>query len=172
MAELIILKFDETYGAQAALAGVRALEELDYAWIDDLAVVERHASGRVSTHTAHGSVTEGAFWGGLAGMFVGLLFPPIGFLALWAAGAGAGAVTGAVLKEHGIDKALLQEVRAELDKGTSALILIGASGDAEEMSRAFEQYHPTKIIRHELPDATLETMRSALGDAEQAASES
>jgi len=45
MAELIRLKFDSTYGAQSAMASVRALEELDYAWTDDVAIVEK-AQGR------------------------------------------------------------------------------------------------------------------------------
>lgn len=172
MAELIVLKFDDTYGAQAALSAVRALEELDYAWVDDVAVVERHRSGRVSTHTSHGSVAEGAFWGGIAGMFVGLLFPPVGFLALWAAGLGAGALTGAAVKEQGLDKKMLDEIRNELDKGTSALILIGASGDADQMARAFERYKPSKVIRHEIPDKTVDELKSKLADAEQHAASS
>jgi uncharacterized membrane protein len=169
MAELIVLEFDDTYGAQAALAAVRALQELDYAWVDDIAVVERHRSGRISTHTSHGSVAEGAFWGGMAGIFVGLLFPPVGFLALWAAGLGAGAVTGAAVKEHGLDKKMLDEIRGDLDKGTSALLLIGASGDADQMARAFEPYKPVKVVRHEIPNETVENLKSALSEAEQSA---
>lgn len=169
MADLIVMKFDDTYGAQAALNAVRALQELRYAWVDDVAVVERHKSGRVSTHTTHGSVAGGALWGGLAGMFVGLLFPPVGFLALWAAGMGAGAITGAATKEIGLDKNMLDEVRGELDKGTSALILIGAKGDADEMARAFEPYKPAKVIRHELPEPQVENLKQALSDADKAA---
>lgn len=172
MADLIVLKFDDTYGGQSALAGVRALQELNYAWVDDVAVVERHRSGRVSTHTSHGSVAEGAFWGGIAGIFVGLLFPPVGFLALWATGLAAGAVAGEAVKEHGLDKAMLAEIRGELDKGTSALILIGATGDVDEMARAFAQYKPAKVIRHEIPDKTVDDLKTKLSDAEQVAADS
>lgn len=46
MADLILLKFDDPYGAQKALASVRALVELHYAWVDDIAVIEKHRSGR------------------------------------------------------------------------------------------------------------------------------
>ena len=169
MADLIVLKFDDTYAAQGALTAVRALQDLDYAWIDDVAVVERHQSGRVSTHTTHGSVAEGAFWGGLAGIFVGLLFPPVGFLALWAAGLGAGAITGEAIKEHGLDKKMLNDIRNELDKGTSALLLIGATGDVDEMTRAFDLYKPVKVIRHPIDDKTVENMKGALADAEKTA---
>jgi uncharacterized membrane protein len=172
MADLVVLRFDDTHGAQAALAAVRALQELNYAWVDDVAVVERHRSGRVSTHTAHGSVAEGAFWGGIAGIFVGLLFPPVGFLALWATGLAAGAVAGEAVKEHGLDKAMLADIRGELDKGTSALILIGAKGDADEMAHAFEPYRPSKVIRHEIPDKTVDDLKTRLSDAEQVAADS
>jgi hypothetical protein len=55
------------------------------------------------------------------------------------------------MKEHGIDKEMLSESRGELDDGTSALKLIGAKGDADEMARAFELYKPSKVIRHESP---------------------
>ena len=89
--EVIMLKFDDTYGAQQAMSAVRALTELDYAWLEDVAIVERHNSGRISTHTTHGSVAAGAAWGGLTGLLVGLLFPPLGFLAIWAGGMAVGA---------------------------------------------------------------------------------
>lgn len=56
MADLITLTFDSPYGAQAALNAVRAREDLPCAWIDDVAVVEKHHSGRVSLHTPHGQL--------------------------------------------------------------------------------------------------------------------
>lgn len=169
MADLIVLKFDTTYGAQQAMNGVRALTELNYAWLEDVAVVERHRSGRYSTHTTHGSSTGGALLGGLTGMFVGLLFPPVGFLALWAAGLGVGAIVGEVAKKHGIDPALLQRVQGSLDKDQSGLILIGAHGDADEMARAFEQYHPVDIIRESIPDEAVTNLKETLEAHEDAA---
>ena len=61
--EVIMLKFDDTYGAEKAMSAIRALTELDYAWLEDVVIVERHNSGRVSTHTTHGSVAAGAALG-------------------------------------------------------------------------------------------------------------
>jgi uncharacterized membrane protein len=159
--ELVVLKFDNTYGAQAAMTAVRALSEMNYAWIDDVAVVERHNSGRVATHTTHGSVTAGAAWGGLAGLFVGILFPPA-ILGWWAAGAVGGALIEKATKETGLDKAMLDEIKDELGKGNSALILIGLSGDTDQMAKAFEKYNPSKIIRHDMPDKTVENLKEAL----------
>ena len=45
-ADVILLKFNDTYGAQSALAAVRALTELDKAWVDGVAVAS--VGGRVA----------------------------------------------------------------------------------------------------------------------------
>lgn len=162
MADLIVLTFDETHGAQGAMAAVRDLTELDKAWVDDIAVVERHRSGRISTHTTHGSVTAGAYFGGLTGMLIGLLFPPFGFLAMLAVGAGAGALTQRLIKETGLDKDMLQEIKDALEKGTSALLMIGAEGDVDEMAHAFDAYGPTSTIRRPLADKTVDGLREGM----------
>ena len=169
MSDLIVMKFADTYGAQAAMNAVRALTEMRYAWIDDVAVVERHKSGRVSTHTTHGSVTGGALWGGLAGMIIGLLWPPAIFLGLWGIGMGAGALIEKLTKETGLDEDMLNEIRAALDKGTSALILIGATGDIDEMSRAFEPYKPVDVIRKDIPEDTVENLKAKLEEGDKVA---
>ena len=164
MADLIMLKFDDPYGAQRALAAVRALEELDYAWVDDIAVVEKHRSGRVALHTPHGSMAQGAFWGGLAGLVAFWWFPPAWFLGGWLAGMGGGALIGEAMKKSGVDHELVDKVKSELTDGTSALLLIGASGDADEMARAFESHRPTSVVRETIPEATIENLKEALGD--------
>lgn len=168
MADLVVLTFDDTYGAQRALAAARALEELRYAWIDDVAVVEKHKGGFVTLHTPHGSATRGAMWGGLLGLLLFWWFPPAWFLGGWLGGLGGGALIGEAMKHSGFDESLTREVKAELTPGTSALLLIGASGDAEEMARAFQPYHPTKVMRHALPDQTVENLKAALGNHETA----
>jgi uncharacterized membrane protein len=162
MADLIVLKFDDTYGAQQALAAVRALEEMNFAWADDVAVVERHKSGRVSLHTPHGSSAGGALWGGLIGMLLFWWFPPGWFVAGWLGGMGAGALAGEAMKKSGLDQNLVDSIKDELTNGTSALLLIGASGDADQMAKAFEKYHPTKVIREPIPDETVENLKEAL----------
>lgn len=160
--EVIMLKFNDTYGAQKAMSAVRALTELEYAWLEDVAILERHRSGRVSTHTTHGSVAAGAVWGGLTGMIVGLLFPPLGFIALWAGGMAIGAGVEKATKETGLPHGFLEKVRKELTKGSSALILFGATGDTEEMAKAFDRYNPASIVREHIADETVDTMKKAL----------
>lgn len=164
MADLIALKFDDTYGAQSALNAVRALTELRYAWVDDVAVVEMHKSGRISTHTPHGSVAGGAVWGGLIGMLLFWWFPPAWFIGGWLGGIGVGALVGEASKRAGLDPKLIDDVKGQLTKNTSMLLLIGAEGDADQMARAFEPYHPTNVIRHTMPEETVDNLKEALSE--------
>ena len=108
MADLITLKFDEVHGAQAAMAAVRALEELHYAWIDDVAIVEKHKGGRIATHSPHGSVAAGAWLGALVGLLLFFWFPPAWFLAGWVGGGAIGGLIGKAMKDAGMDDELIE----------------------------------------------------------------
>lgn len=168
MAELIMLKFDSPYGAQGALSDVRALEELHHAWLDDVATVEKHKGGFVALHTPHGSALRGAFYGSLIGLLLFWWFPPAWFFGGWLGGMGGGALIGEAMKRSGIDETFVDQVKSELTPGTSALFLIGARSDTEEMARAFEEHHPISAIRHPLPEPTLENLKKELGAREKA----
>ncbi|MDQ1379875.1 MAG: hypothetical protein QOJ71_594 [Actinomycetota bacterium] len=163
MADLIVLTFDNPYGATRALAGVRALEELHYAWIDDVAVIEKHKSGFVTIHSPHGSPATGAWVGGLLGLLLFWWFPPAWFFGGWLAGLGIGALVGETMAKVGLDKRMVDEIKSELKPGTSALLLMGARGDVDEMSRAFEQYRPTHVLRYDIADDVVEKLKAALG---------
>lgn len=164
MADLIVLKFDTPYGANRALAAARALEELRYAWIDDVAVVEKHKTGLVTIQSPHGSPATGAWWGGLLGLLLFWWFPPAWFFGGWLAGLGIGALAGEAMAKVGLDKKVVDEIKSELKPGTSALLLMGARGDADEMSRAFEPYHPTQVMRYDISDDIVEKLKAALGN--------
>jgi hypothetical protein len=62
-----------------------------------------------------------------------------------------------------IDDGLVDQVKSELTPDV-ALLLIGASGDADQMTRAFEAHHPTSVIRRPLSDETVEHLKRAVGD--------
>ncbi len=166
MADLIAIKFDSTYGAQSALAAVRALEELHYAWVDDVAVIERHSSGRVSTHTPHGSVAGGALFGAIIGMLLFFWFPPAWFLGGWIGGAGIGALVGKAMKDSGLDENMVEDVKGQLTNDTSMLLLIGATGDADQMAHAFEPYKPVSVTRHAVSEDTVEGLKAAFEEAQ------
>ena len=131
------LKFDTTYGASEALNKVRAASELGYTWVEDVAVIERHHSGRIATHTPHGSVKTGAGWGALLGAIVGVFFPPAGFLAITGIGAGTGALIEKAQKESYVPQDIFDEVKDDLEKGTSALLVVGETVTVGEVEAAF-----------------------------------
>ncbi len=164
MADLITLKFDEVHGAQAAMSAVRALEELHYAWIDDVAIVEKHKGGRIATHSPHGSVAAGAWLGALVGLLLFFWFPPAWFLAGWVGGGAIGGLIGKALKDAGMDDKMIESVKAELTPDSSMLVLIGASGDADQMARAFEPYKPVSVNRHHIDDQTVENLKAKFAD--------
>ena len=165
MADLIVLKFDNAHGATRALSAVQALEELRYAWMDNVAVVEKHKAGFATIHTPHGSPSRGTWYGGLLGLLIFWWFPPAWFFGGWLAGLGIGALVGEEMAKADLDKKMIDEIKSELTPGTSALLLIGAEGDADEMKRAFERYHPVNVLRFNLSDDTVQKLKDALGNA-------
>ena len=171
MADLIVLKFDDVYGAERALSAVRALEELRYAWIDDVAVVKKHKGGFVTIHTPNGDPATGALWGGILGLLLFWWFPPAWFFGGWLASLGLGALIGEAMARAGLDKKMIEEIKSELTPGTSALLLIGATVDVDEMARAFEPYHPVSVKRYTLDEHTVERLKEALGNGTESSPE-
>lgn len=166
MTELIMLTFDSPYGAQQALSDVRALDQLHYAWLDDVATVEKHEGGFVALHTPHGSALRGAFYGSLIGLLLFWWFPPAWFFGGWLGGMGGGALIGEAMKRSGIDETFVDQVKSVLTPGTSALFLIGARSDTDEMARELEEHHPSRVIRHTLLEPTLESLKKEMGTQE------
>ncbi|MDJ0791303.1 MAG: DUF1269 domain-containing protein [Acidimicrobiia bacterium] len=159
------LVFDDTYGASQALNKVRAAQELGYTWIDDVAIIERHNSGRIATHTPHGSVKAGAAWGGLLGALVGIFFPPGGFLAITGLGAAGGAAIEKAQKESYIPQEAFDEIKDSLEKGTSALLVIGETTMIGEVEAAFATQY-AREIKHQLDADQLEELKDKIGEGE------
>ncbi len=153
-AEVVVFVWDSTYGAFGALADLRR-HHADAEWLDHLAVVERHRSGRVATHTTHGSVVEGAAWGALAGGLVGMLFGPAGVLLGAAAAGAAGAALEDVVKETGLPENLLADVRRSLEKQSSALVFVGHTDEAEVVVSAVDELAPDGMVRHGISEQAL-----------------
>ncbi len=155
------LVFDDTYGASQALNKVRAAAELGYTWVDDVAIIERHHSGRIATHTPHGSTKSGAGWGGLLGALVGVFFPPGGFLTITGLGAAGGAAIEKAQKEAYVPDDLFDEIKDSLEPGTSALLVIGETTVVGEVESAFAAQY-AKEIKRELDADQMEELRQKL----------
>jgi uncharacterized membrane protein len=93
------------------------------------------------SHTGF-STAGGAVWGGFWGLLFGtLLLVPI---AGWAMGAGLGALVGH-LRDQGIDQTFQQQVRDQLQPGTSALFMMINHVTPDKAIVALNQYGGTVI---------------------------
>jgi uncharacterized membrane protein len=100
----------------------------------------------VQTHRKKGKYAAGgAGIGLLAGVLLG---GPIGGLIV---GAGLGAVTGA-MKDFGIDNTDIEVIRARLQPGTSALLLLGHVTDRDDFVAKLRSYDPKVISTSLTPE--------------------
>jgi len=121
------------------------------------------ADGKHHVHTSHGgaSAGAGAWWGGFWGFLFGLLFsiPVLGM----ALGAGMGALFGH-MGEKGIDKAFQQQVRDQLQPGTSALFMVIEQATPDKAIAALQQYGGT-VIKTSLSEEDTKKLQEALQPA-------
>lgn len=175
--ELASVAFHHENGAERAYADARERARGE-SWLDEVAFVEVHRHGRIvirGTFAGHyldidgeGDVTgHGAATGMVAGAVVGLALGPVGLAVGLAGGAMAG---GLVDASHGPEEsgALFDDIRADVPKGSSAIVLFAAPAHVDAMARAFEGTG-AKVVRHSLSEAQVEALRRAVADAPPAA---
>ncbi|WP_411701005.1 DUF1269 domain-containing protein [Conyzicola sp.] len=133
MATLSVWKFDTATGADDAGRTLRALHDGALVTLHDAAVVSWDIDDRKpKTRSLDESLGAlgGAFWGFLVGLifFVPLLGTAIGLA--------AGALS-ASLRDVGIDDAFIEQVRASVTPGTSALFVLSSDAVTDEVRKAF-----------------------------------
>ncbi len=121
MPDLIAIGYDDTSTAVSAMDEVVRLSHDLVIQPDAVAAIVRGDDGKFRTITNQHEVGTGATWGMFWGFFFGLLFF-IPFLGM-AFGAGFGALMGKITKSS-IDKNFQEQVRAQVQPGTSALFMI------------------------------------------------
>ena len=106
--------------------------------IDDSAIVTMGQDGKAKVkNAADVGVKWGAVGGGMFGLLlVGLFLGPIGAILI---GAGAGALIGKAFG-LGIDKKFLEQVKAAVTPGTSALCVVVRKGDPNVFFGAIRPY--------------------------------
>jgi uncharacterized membrane protein len=170
MATLVAIGYPDQATAEEARATVQQLEADLVIQASQVASINRDLEGKYHVHTTHGgaSTGAGAVWGGFWGLLFGLLFfvPFAG----WAVGAGLGALFGH-LGEKGIDKAFQQEVRDQLQPGTSALFMIIEQVTPDKAIAALEKYGGT-VIRTSLSEEDTKKLQEALQAPEPASAPS
>ena len=152
--------------AEQARETVQQLEAELIIQADQVASINRDLEGKYHVHTSHGGASAGggAAWGGFWGFLFGLLFfIPVFGLVL---GAGMGALFGH-FGEKGIDKAFQEQVRDQLQPGTSALFMIIEQATPDKAVAALSQYGGT-VIKTSLSDEDTKKLQDALQPPAQA----
>jgi uncharacterized membrane protein len=166
MATLVAIGYGDEATAERARDTVAQLESELIIQADQVASINRDLDGKYHVHTSHGGASAGggAWWGGFWGFLFGLLFF-IPFFGL-ALGAGMGALFGH-FGEKGIDKAFQEQVRDQLQPGTSALFMIIEQATPDKAVAALSQYGGT-VIKTSLSDEDTKKLQDALQPPEQA----
>jgi uncharacterized membrane protein len=126
----------------------------------DVAMIRKDADGKIHVEK-HEKPTQHGAWGGIAvGALVGVLFPP-SVLAAAAVGGIAGGIGGHLKK--GISRDDARELGDVLEKGQSALVVIGESRVEEQLDKALTRAE--KSIEKEI-DADARDLERELRQAE------
>lgn len=166
MATLVAIGYPEEATAEQARAVVQNLEADLIIQADQVAAISRDAQGAYHVTTTHGgtSAGAGAWWGGFWGLLFGLLFfiPFAG----WALGAGFGALFGH-LGKNAIDKQFQEQVRDQVQPGTSALFMVIEQATPDKAIAALHQFGGT-VIKTSLSEEDTAKLQEALASQEPA----
>lgn len=134
MTTLTVLKFPTAEGAGEMVAQLQDLQRQQLITVQDAAIVtwpvgaKKPKTKQLSDATGVGAL-GGAFWGMLFGL---LFFVPLFGLAI---GAGIGALM-AHFANYGIDQGFIDQVRAKITPGTSALFLMTSGAVVDRVAEA------------------------------------
>jgi uncharacterized membrane protein len=160
MDQLFVLTFDTEESATQALHALRGLEGADKIHFEDTAVVTRDADGTAHVKNEASAAAEvGAGVGGMVGLMVaGVLFPVVGLAVGAAIGAGIGA-----LAHKGVDGKFVDEVKADLEPGKSALFMVTQQANAGLLVAALRPYSG-KVIQTSVDEEFEASLNAALKD--------
>lgn len=159
--------------ADEVLTGYQALHPTDHEWAENVGVIERHKTGRISIYGALGSDESwneegakplvGLSAGGVTGMLLGALAGPAGVAAFGTLGLALGGLFGAA-DEEDTDQPTFDIIRSKLGKDSSALVLLADEGFVDRLvattgKDAREVYQ--QKVREELRGRLDEALREA-----------
>jgi uncharacterized membrane protein len=157
MSDLIVVTFDDLEGARAAMSEIRRLEAENVIELEDTAIVERSADGAVHVKNELTGATEtGAVIGALAGAILLFFFPVAGL----AIGAAAGAAIGSLF-QTGVEPKFVDDVKAQLSPGHSALFLVVRKAAADAITAAMRPFKG-EVLQTTLPSDAEAELREAL----------
>jgi uncharacterized membrane protein len=162
VATLTVLKFPSAGGADAMLSKLEDLQRRQVVKVEDAAIVS-WPEGEKKPKTRHlGDMTglgalDGAFWGMLFGL---IFFVPFFGMAV---GAAMGAMAGH-FANFGIDKSFIEEMRARITEGTSALFLMTSQATVDRLASEL-QGMDFEIVSTSLSQSDEQKLRDAFSRA-------
>ncbi len=164
MSTLIALKFPTADGAERTLATVQDLQRQQLITVQDAAIVtwpadKKKPKTRQLSDMKGAGALGGAFWGFLFGL---LFFIPVIGLAI---GAGLGALAGS-MADMGIDDNFINQVKAKVVPGTSALFLLTSNAVMDRVLDAMKNI-PMELISTNLPKEQEDKLRAAFEEEEE-----
>ena len=161
MANLVVFKFPTAEGAQTMLYTLENLQKQQLIQIDDGAIVTWPAGAKKPKTQQLRSLTgAGALGGAFWGMLFGLLFF-IPFFGL-AVGAAIGALMGH-FANYGISQDFIDQVRAKITPGTSALFLLSSGAVVDKVAEAVKDQQ-FEIIQTNLSKEQEDQLKAAFGE--------
>jgi uncharacterized membrane protein len=163
VATLTVWKFDDPDGAEKVLQELGGLQKqallkvLDGAVVSWPAEAKRPRTSQLADMTGRGAL-GGAFWGFLFGL---LFFVPLLGLAV---GAAAGALGGS-MANVGIDKDFIEQVKAKVTPGTSALFVLSSDEVEDRVLPTFERAG-AELIKTNLSAEQEAQLREAFAEEE------
>src|SRR4051794_21209991 len=168
--ELALVVYSHAEGAEYAYADAHSADR-KASWMQEVAFVEHHRHDRVIVRGAVGGhyvdvdergdvIGSRTAKGALTGAAVGVLFGPAGL----AVGLVGGATIGGVeTSDHApaLHDAFIDEVRADVPQGSSAIILLAAPDHVDAMVKSLDG-SGGEVSRHPLSEAAAEALASAV----------
>jgi uncharacterized membrane protein len=161
VATLTVWKFNRPETADTAVSTLQNLQSQGLVTVLDAAVVSWPVGKRKpKTHQLNNLAAGGALGGAFWGLLFGLLFfiPLLGM----AVGAAMGGVTGA-MTDVGIDDKFIDQVKASVTPGTSALFLMSSGAVLDKVQDAFAGMD-AELIHTNLSDEQESALRHAFAD--------
>ena len=156
MSNLVAITFADEASAAAALARIRSVEREGGMALEDTAVVQKDADGKIHVKSELSSGTEtGIAVGAVLGALLFFVFP-VGLLI-------GGAIGGLIGRAAapGIDGTFVKQVEEQLQPGGSAIFLLTKGGDAGLLIAAMREFQGT-VIQTSLDDEQEAALRDSL----------
>jgi uncharacterized membrane protein len=164
--KLLVISVDDPIKAQELLLTIVRLQKDGHIKMSDAVIVRRDADGSAHvTETTDVTPGRGAVNAGIWGLLLGTLFGgPLGGLIVGAATAGGGALA-AKLIDTGIKDSTVEELRAAVPPGRTALALLVSHVSIADLQLELARFPGAQLVESDLPPAALSAVQEALNEA-------